>query len=87
MEPRMEQEAGEGRHRDHSASRLVKTLVYWPLEEEHADEDARLPWILVISCLALGIIASSVNLFFGLGLAILCLYGSAAVRYVVTRAP
>lgn len=70
-----------------TASRLVKTLVYWPLEEEHVDDDARLAWILVLSCLALGIIASFENIFFGVGLAILCLYGSAAVRYVITRAP
>jgi hypothetical protein len=66
-------------------TRLVKVLIYWPLEEEHAEESGKLAWIIFLAWLCLGIVASFENLALGLGLAIAGLYGGALVRYFVVR--
>jgi hypothetical protein len=66
-------------------SRFVKTLVYWPLEEEHVEEGPGLALILLLTCLGLGIIASFENLFLGVGLAVACLYGSGLARSIISR--
>lgn len=71
--------------RQNVASRFAKTIVYWPYEQEHAEESAALAWTLILSCLVLGIIASFENVFLGIALAALCLHGSALARYLITR--
>jgi hypothetical protein len=63
----------------------VRTLAYFPFEEAHAEEGSILAWILVLSYLAVGIVASFVNLFLGIALAVIGLHGSALARYLVTR--
>jgi hypothetical protein len=67
------------------ASRFAKTLVYWPFEDDHAEEGAALAWVIILTCIALGIVASFQNPYLGIGLAVFCLHGSALMRYLITR--
>jgi hypothetical protein len=67
------------------ATRIVKVLVYWPLEEEHAQETGAMAWIIFLSWMFLGIAASFENLVFGFGLSIAGVYGGAFVRYLIVN--
>lgn len=66
-------------------ARFAKTVAFWPREDDHSEESPALAWVLIGSSVGLGIAASTVNLFFGLALAVICLHGSALARYVITR--
>ena len=68
-----------------AAARFAKTLMYWPLEEEHAEESGALAWTLFLAWIALGIVASFENAVFGIGLAVVGVYGSALVRYALVN--
>ena len=64
-------------------TRLVQVLIYWPLEDEHAEEGGMVAWIIFLAWLCLGIVASIESLVLGLGLAIAGIYGGALVRYCI----
>jgi hypothetical protein len=64
-------------------TRLIKVLIYWPLEDEHARESGMVSWIIFLAWLCLGIVASFESLTLGLCLAIAGIYGGALVRYFI----
>jgi len=70
---------------NHQATRIVKVLIYWPLENEHAQESGAVAWIIFLAWMFLGIAASFEDLVFGLGLSIAGVYGGAAVRYLIVN--
>lgn len=65
--------------------RAVKTLVYCPFEEDHADESPLTAWLLLICCIGVGIIASFDNVWWGVGLSVGSLYGAILVRLLIAR--
>lgn len=71
--------------RDGVLDRAAKTLVYFPVEADHAGESSTVPWLLLACCLGLGILVSFQSLVLGIALALGCLYGSALVGYLITR--
>jgi hypothetical protein len=73
------------RGQDSFLTRWVRTLAYYPFEDDHADESTLLPWLFVICCLVVGVAASFANLWFGIALAVLPLHGTALLRWLVTR--
>lgn len=66
-------------------TRIVKVLIYWPVEDEHAQESGATAWIIFLAWMFLGIAASFQNLAFGLGLSIAGVYGGALVRYLIVN--